>query len=252
MVRISGIIFILLIIVFYSCTRTPVEPEPPPVGLTGIVMDTMGNPIPDVSIYCMYAFPNFDSISVKEQNKLSRIASPDTFGFDLMQNFPNPVFNSVFFRFSIPGSMRLQFTIRQKSGTKRWLIFNDSLEYGYYQYYLKNLVDSLKLRNGLYVYSLAGVTHDTTYYLEKELAVVSNKGTPNALSSEDGTFLFDYRDSFIGDSVAVYNSHNMFHYLHIKNKIYFYVKKSGYKPKYLYIELYPDVLIHHDIILRKQ
>ena len=220
-------------------------------GLTGQVIDRLGNPISDIEIFCYYNFPPVPT-SVLELNNTKRLKKESSFNFELFQNFPNPFSSSTYIRYSLPQKCKIELKITHKKDGNTVYTYSDELEYGYYQQYLKSIVDSLNIENGIYLCSLSAVGKDGTKYKSQiELMIVSSVGKPNAITNESGEFIFDFEDAFIGDSCIVnqYDSGQHGYTKYIENNITLLFKKSGYQPKFLQVELYPELLFTQDVIM---
>jgi hypothetical protein len=250
-IKISIIITFLFSIL--SCEKeNPLQPIQKH-GLSGIIMDSAGMPIQNVKIYCYYNFiyvPNPPKLMKEKFN----INIPSSFGFGLYQNFPNPVYDGTFLRFSIPHNTNIELTIKNElSGTIVYRI-SEFYNYGYYQFYLQDIVPKLNLENGKYLVTLkAKRINEPDFVQVKNLYVVSDLGLPNAISDNRGFYYFNYNKSFIGDTVIVASNDVSYTFTNIiKNEINLVFKKEGYKTEFVKVRLFPSLLINRDVILIKE
>lgn len=251
-------IVLLAFLTFYldSCTdlSTP-SIDTTPKGLSGQILDTEGNPIDGAKIFCLYYLTHIPAEPVQTL-KITFLSTQDgSFDFKLFQNFPNPFSNSSFLRFSLPQECTVFLRIRTKNSQASVYQYTDILPYGLYQRYLENLVDSLNLKNGVYRYSLqAQGVNGISYFSQKDLLIVSNLGSPNAISNDRGEYFFDYGQAFVGDSVMVTQNDTMdnTYTIILDNHINLLIEKETYILKIITVELYPDVLLNQDIVLLKE
>jgi hypothetical protein len=243
---------VILISYFFTfCDDGITNVEIPNSGLTGRVVDSLGKPINDVEIFCFYNF-NYIPLLSQTMFKGNLVNKKKDFNFELFQNYPNPFSSSTYIRYSLPQKCTIEITIRRKNINENLYSYSRELSYGYYQQYLNSIVDSLNLENGLYIYTLKAIGEDNSEYsAEKEMMVLSTEGKTSAKTNYNGEFNFDYDKLFVGDSVAINNYDNNYsiytHYL--TNTVNFIFIKPGYKDKYLTKELYPNILLTHDIVL---
>ena len=218
-------------------------------GIKGVVIDTSGKPLENVSVFCLY-YTLVIPPDINYHVSLEKVSSIDDFEFNLEQNFPNPFSNSTFLRFSLPNKAFVRLSIFDKIENKRVYQFSDTLSEGYYQKFLDHIVDSLKLRNGPYRYSLNALLDDgTNYSAEKELFIISDKGKPNSKTNAQGQYKFDYKYTFEGDTLVVKHDEDISYTLSLTNTVYLLFKKDGFNPAVVRVTLYPEVLLTHDIVL---
>ncbi len=100
------LVFLLLSpLTLWTCKEGPTAPNPNVyAGITGTVYDTSGTCLDSVRIFCLFNFSYYPTASTREKSLIFKINKPDTFGFNLYQNFPNPVQNTTFLRF---GNVRI-------------------------------------------------------------------------------------------------------------------------------------------------
>lgn len=200
-------LLILLSTSLWSCKDEPTTPQESrlDVGLTGIVYDTSGQRLDSVLIYCLFQFNYYIMPRTGSYSHFFKVSKTDTFGFNLYQNFPNPIMDNTFIRFSLPDTCSTELTITDPFDDNVKYSRSEMLPDGLYQIYLSNLVDSLKLRNGTYRYTLKAKTKTgRTYNDTKKMFVVSDLGGSNCTTDANGIFFFDYKYAFVGDTVAIY------------------------------------------------
>jgi hypothetical protein len=257
--RVISHIFLVGFLILFSCVIWNCKDDPtgPTVnshaGIQGIVYDTSGHPLDSVRIFCLYYFNYYSPANTKGKSAIFRVNKPDTFGFNLYQNFPNPVQNTTFLRFSLPIACSTNISVTDRANGEVKYSYSDSLPEGLYQLYLNNLVDSLQLHNGPYTYSIiAKSTTGITYNASKELFVVSDVGSPNATTGTDGMYFFDYKNAFVGDSVAVYtNEIYPIYNVSLGKNITLLIERRGYYTQYYETYLNPNIQIHSDIIMTR-
>lgn len=241
---------------FNSCTEksTIIEPITERFGLTGRIIDTSGVPIQGAGVYCIfneYSIPTELEENISVLNKLN---DKSDFDFELFNNFPNPFSNSTFIRFSIPEECIVKIKIKLKGSSSPVILYQETLAYGFYQYFADKAIERLNLLNGIYVYSLeAKGISGQNYNTEKEFFIVSDMGKPNSVSSSEGNYFLNYEHTFINDSVRVqYDANDDFAYKkNIWSTINVLVEKDGYQSKMIQTELYPNVMISRDIVLER-
>lgn len=245
--------FILLLVLFIACQKSTTEIEDIRIsaGVKGIVMDSSGQVLKGVKIFCLYNQHNVPpEIYPTQALKKQKISA--AFDFKLEQNLPNPFSNSTFIRFALPDTAHVDFQILNKLNDKLVFQFSEDLEPGYYQRYLEKLVETYQLTNGPYRYILkALIKNDTTYSDTLELFVISDKGKPNAITNDNGKYSFEFNHAFIGDSL-IYNF--LYGYKNkaiIHDTINFLFIKEGYLPKLVSITLYPDIILNYDVVMLK-
>jgi len=217
-------------------------------GLKGTVIDTTGNPLKDVKIFCLYYAYNIPP-DVSGKQSLSKIATNGSFDFGLEQNLPNPFSNSTFIRFSLPDSAEINFQIIDKFNGKTIYQFSELLSGGYYQRYLEKIVENYQMRNGPFRYVLSAVISDSVYADTLELFVISDKGTPNVTTCAKGKFQFDYRQIFAGDSITIKALWDYSSTIYLGNTVNLLFEKEGYQDKLITVTLYPDVVLNEDVVL---
>lgn len=242
-----------LIFSLYTCSEGPVGPVANiDAGVAGIVYDTSGHPLDSVRIYCLYSF-FYNPIPMKSQANILRISNSKKFEFNLFQNFPNPVQNSTFLRFSLPTSCSVNISITERATGKIRYTYSKSLLEGLYQLYLNNLVDSLQLPNGRYTYNIVAKSElDTEYNASKEMFVASDHGNPSDLTKTDGKYFFDYKNAFVGDSVAIFSSELIPIYnVVLGRNINLLLERRGYYSLFTSMNLSPKIQIHSDLIMTR-
>ncbi len=240
-----------ILLLLISCDDNIVTPEPNNYGLTGRVLDKSGNIIPGVKIYCLFNYHYFPNPEIPDL--LFKNTKVDSFGYALEQNFYNPVYNSTFLRYSLASDADVELVIRERNTGLIKYTYSDYQYYGLYQHYLNKIVDSLQLENGSYFISLKVSENGVTQFQdEKKMYVISELGTPNAISDENGRYFFDYKKATISDTVFYTVDGQNIHPQVITNYINFIFKKDGYLPETINTELYQDILLGRDVILKEE
>lgn len=245
-----SVIRTLLLLLMASCSQNPTGPASSQrFGVSGKVYTTDGSPLTGAKIFCIY-YLNSVPVDPPTQFSLARLRSVKNYSFELHQSFPNPCAHSFFVRFSLPEQCLADFSITSMKTKTIVYHYSDTLSNGFYQRYYGGIVDSLGLENGIYGFQLSakGVS-DSVYDAEISFLVVSNSQDPNAVSGADGSYFFDYRDSFIGDSVAVSTDGTVSSYEHIQSPVNLIVSKSGYVSKRVTVDLLPNAILTTDIVL---
>jgi len=124
---------------------------------------------------------------------------------------------------------------------------------GLYQLFLGNLVDSLQLHNGPYTYRFSAVGSGGQQYSgSKEAFVVSDVGTPDALTKNDGQYYFDYDNAFVGDTVVNYTSdlYSPYNTILGSNVTLLFLRR-GYNPYYYVTTVYSTIAFHSDILMTR-
>lgn len=247
-------LFLLLIAIIFlivSCDDDIVTPPPISYGITGRILDESGNILTGAKIYYMFNYNYFPNNKI---NIVPSIPSKiDSFGYSLNQNLPNPVYNSVFVRYSIATNLNVELTIQERSTGKTRVIYSAFNDYGYYQQYFNNLVDSFQLENGCYFLTFKAVKNGMIIFQEtKKLFVLSDLGSPSCISNNNGVYLFDYSKACIGDTIYYTGDGNLIYPQQINNSLNFLIKKDGFVTEIVSTNLYPSILINQDIILKEE
>lgn len=250
--------FVFLIIailpILISACSEPMEPEPQVMnGLTGRVVDSSGVALDSVSIYCCYSYYPRDVILHYEVSLPKRINKTSGFDFSFFGNYPNPVYNSTYIKFSLPRKSRISISVTRTSSSKASYVYSADYEGGLYQYYLKNIVDSLKLMNGPYTLSFFAISDSGQFSASGRMFVASDRGIPNAATNSNGEYFFPFSEAFVGDSLITASIDHMDHNARfLGNQVYFYVKRRGYRTHVMQIALFRNLLLHQDIVLYKE
>ena len=221
-------------------------------GLKGTVVDSSGKGLDSVSVYCLY-FSSSIPPEAASQMKLTRISGVDTFSFKLYQNFPNPFAHSTFTRFSLPRDAAIRLSVKDRLDGSIKYIYVDTLLQGLYQVYLYHLVDTLRLRNGSYTCVLeATAAGDVRYSASMEMFVISDSGAPSATTNARGSYLFDYSNAFVGDSVVWTSDGNYVYTVHLMSNVCLLFRRDGYRSETLNATLFPNILLQRDVVLIKE
>ncbi len=219
----------LLIFIFISCEDEIVTPLEKKYGIQGRILDENGDAIAGANIYCLF---NYSYLPTQELQVLPfNNTEADSFGNALYQNFPNPLYNSSFIRYSLANAMDVELTVKDNSPGNIRYTFSEFQTYGLYQHHLNEIVNSLQLENGAYNISLKVSDNSVVKYKsEKVMFVVSDIGKPNAVSDNQGKFLFNYKDACIGDTIVVtFDGSNLYPEI-ITNEINLLFKKKDTSP----------------------
>jgi len=246
-----GISFLLLALP--ACNEDATAPPPiaeSKYGLTGIVVDSSGARLDSVAVYCL-----FHSSFIPPENaghSLTRVSDADTFDFELYQNFPNPFSHSTFIRFSLPSEIGVRLSIVDRFEGIAKDVYVDNLPLGLYQLYLSRIVDSLNLRNGPHTFLLEATTSGGVYTLTSEAFVISDSGLPAAATNASGTYVFEYNQAFVGDSVLLTSTGDDIYQFYLTNSVYLLFQRGGYRPETIESEIFQDLLLQRDVVLFKE
>jgi hypothetical protein len=246
--------FLIILSVFISaCKSDSVGPQQQNWGgLTGTILDTAGVPLDSVGIYCFFNFaPLYPGLY--KNTTLFTPAKTDTFGFALYPNFPNPVNNSTYIKFALPADSHIELSFTGLNSSAASYHYSADYQAGLYQLYLHNLVDSLKLQNGPYTVNLSALAESGVKYNAKSnMFVVSDLGSPNVYTTLTGQYIFNYNDAYIGDSVRTADAGDYSHTIPIYNTVTFLAKRRGYKDTIFNAALFPQLLLHNDVVMIKE
>ncbi len=246
------LVIFLFLLLFNSCDEyAPLAPNQTSFGITGVVMDNKGNILRDVKVYCLYHYTYLPVYSTLP--KQPEFFSPDSFSHNLYQNFPNPVYNSSFLRYSIPEDLNVEFTLSEVISGKEKFRFSEFQNAGLYQYHFNEIVSQLQLRNGLYNIKLRTLKDgQLRYENEKRMFIVSDVGQPNDITNGIGEYLFDYQSAFFGDSVVATSDGSYQYTITLTDNVNLLFIKEGYLPELLNVTIYPEVLFNRDVILHRE
>jgi len=218
-------------------------------GIRGVVTDSSGHMLKDVKVFCLFYSKNIPKNPFKSKS-IEKLADKKDFEFDLEQNFPNPFSNSTFLRFSLPAKSFVDLEVIDKINNEIVYQFSDSLQGGFYQSYLKSIVDSLNLKNGVYIYTLnAHTVNGTNYSDTKEFFIISDKGNPNSITDSKGQYKFNYNQIFAGDSIVIKYEDNYTYKIDLTNTVNILFEKGGYIPEVIQTTLYPGFILNQDVVL---
>jgi len=244
------LITILLSYVFISCEDEIITPTEKIYGIQGTILDTSGNELNGVKVYCLF---NYSYVPLESSIPLSALNNSDSvFTNQLYQNFPNPVFNETFVRFSVDSKSTISLELKSNIDNNIYYSYKDTLDYGLYQHYLGDLAQNTQLKNGIYSYKLKSNSFTGNEFEDnKELILVGTENKPNSISDKYGKYTFNSEEAFIGDTIKVCNEYdpsNIYDKI-IDDYIFLLFKKEGYHDKIIGVYMYPDVIYTQDIVL---
>ncbi len=245
-------LFLLVIFGLYSCGESPSGPNNDHYGLEGNVINTAGEPLDSVRIYCLY---NYFSPPTSPYGKkaLQILNTADTTKFNLFQNIPNPFNQSTYIRFSLPSYSNVSISLVDKLTGETKYTYEKSMQQGQYQIYLDHIVQKENLKSGIYTYSLKAVNESgQTRAASKEMMVIGDSGAANSLTSQSGEYFFGFNEAFAGDTIVTTTNGDYFYKTTLGNIVNLELKRRGYKSKVVTVELYPEVLIRRDVVMEKE
>lgn len=241
----------ILILIFVSCETDIVNPPIANYGITGRVLDEAGNAITGVKIYCLFNYYYFRNSETHISDYIN--IEVDSFSYSLGQNFPNPVNNSTFLRYSLETDADIELNITNQNSGLVVYTYIDHKYYGLHQHHFNELVDSLQLENGCYIISLKVVKDGFMMFQEeRKMFVISDLGKANSVSDDKGIYYFDYNKSSINDTIYYTHDGQSIYPLEIDNSMNFIFKKDGYVTEYVSTKLYDGVLLNRDVLLLKE
>jgi len=244
---------IFLLYVFISCEDGIIAPTEKIYGIDGTIIDTSGNKLNGVKVYCLF---NNNYIPSESSNPLSTVSTLDSVFTNLLyQNLPNPVFHETFVRFSVASKSIIDLELKSNSDGKSYYSYTDTLNYGLYQHYLGYLAQNTALKNGIYSYKFKSRSlNGNKFEDKKELLLVGTQNKPNSTSDKYGKYTFNIKEAFIGDTVMVcnYSDPNNVYEEVIYDYIFLLFRKVGYQDKIVGVTMYPDILYTQDIILETE
>jgi len=241
--------FALAALLFFSCDDEILIPPVENYGINGRIMDESGNPISGVQVY--YLFNYYYMPNLTATDKPMNETEVDSFGYALYQNFPNPVYNSSFIRYSLAADMDVELTVKENStGTVKYK-YSGFNYYGLYQHHLNEIVTSFQLENGGYTIALKVSKNGAfKYEAEKKMIVISDIGKPNSVSDGNGKYFFDYNKACIGDTLLYTTDGEHIYPNEITNQVNLLFKKDGFLTETISTSLYPEILLDRDVILK--
>ena len=105
-------VFVVLAIFFIGCDEEILYPPEKNYGINGRIMDESGNTISGVKVYYLFNYYYIPNLTATD--KPMNETEVDSFGYALYQNFPNPVYNSSFIRYSLAADMNIELTVKEK------------------------------------------------------------------------------------------------------------------------------------------
>ncbi len=236
---------------FAGCSNEMVAPpiSQPRSGLSGNVVDSSGNPLDSVRVYCLF-YSSSIPVSRGQNFAPTRVSGVDTFAFRLYQNFPNPFSHSTFVRFSLPSNAEVVLTLKDPiDGSIKYTLI-DTLQFGLYQIQLYHIGDSL--RNGPYTILLEATgVGGLRYSEEKELFVISDSSIPADVSDRNGSYVFDYRYAFVGDSVISTSDGEYMNPIYLTNEVQLLFQRMGYRNEIVSTTLFANILLRRDVVLTR-
>jgi len=242
-------VFALAALFFVSCDDEILTPPVEYYGINGRIMDESGNPISGVKVYYLFNYHYIPNLAATD--KPMNEAEVDSFGYALYQNFPNPVYNSSFIRYSLAADMDIELTVKENStGTVKY-IYSGFNSYGLYQHHLNEIVTSFQLENGSYIVALkASKNGALKYEAEKKMIVISDIGKPNSVSDGNGKYFFDYNKACIGDTLFYTTDGEHIFPNVTTNEVNLLFKKDGFLTETISTTLYSEILLDRDVILK--
>lgn len=242
-------VFALAALLFVSCDDEILSPPVENYGIHGRMMDESGNHISGVKVYYLFNYNYISNLTATD--KPMNEAEVDSFGYALYQNFPNPVYNSSFVRYSLAADMNIELTVKENyTGTIKYN-YSGFYFYGMYQHHLNEIVTSFQLENGSYTIALKVSKNGTLKYeAAKKTFVISDIGKPNSISDGNGKYFFDYNKACIGDTLLSTTDGEHIYPNVITNQVNLLFKKDGFLTETISTTLYPKILLDRDIILK--
>lgn len=248
------LLVLLLMMVGYSCEyNTSYEEVGKEYGVSGVIKDISGKKLDSVEVYYLFNFYFSHQEKITEKDFALLKSSP--FSFKLYQNYPNPFSKESFVKFSLPSESSIRFTISDIRNSHEIYQYKKKLQYGLYQMAIGKIVDSLKLVNGMYRYSLYAKDQQGTEFEEsREFLLLQRRSNPNSVTDTSGVFTFDYEKAPIGKVVTVnyYDKEENLYQQLITTNIGILFKRKGYREITQSFNLYPNILLHQDVIMVKE
>lgn len=252
---IKNSIFLLLFLVSalsISCWDNSTNPVTNTGGIRGRILDSKGNPISGVNIYCLFNYGYFPVDTNNFPRKISTIAD-SVFSFNLYPSYPNPFYNNIFLRFSLAEQASVNISIQNSSGNTIYN-YKDSLNYGLYQKFIPDLVKNNLLQNGVYKVLFSVIGKDLKVFsASQNILVISNLGSPNTVSDTKGNYNFNYNQAFVGDSLCLTQSGDIqiVPNITLTSFVNLYFEKDGYAQYQIQFNLFPNFYLNQDIVLSK-
>ncbi|MEW6006011.1 MAG: hypothetical protein AB1695_11925 [Stygiobacter sp.] len=244
-------LFTLTALLFVNCADEILNPPTENYGIKGRIMDESGNSISGVKVYYLFNYSYLPKLTTI--HKLMNKNDVDSFGYALYQNFPNPVYNSSFIRYSLAADMNIELTVKEDFTGKVKYTNSGFNSYGLYQYHFNEIVNSLQLENGSYTIILKVSKNGTLKYeAKKKMFVISDIGKPNSLSDKNGQYFIDYKKACIGDTLLYSTDGEHIFPDIINNYVNLLFKKDGFLPEIISTRLYSSVLLNRDVILKSE
>lgn len=242
-------LFAIAALIIIGCDDEILYPPEKNYGINGRIMDESGNTISGVKVYYLFNYYYIPNLTATD--KPMNEAEVDSFGYALYQNFPNPVYNSSFIRYSLAADMNIELTIKESfSGTMKYTYSGFNF-YGLYQHHFNEIVNSLQLENGSYTIILKVSKSGTLQYeAKKKMFVISDIGKPNSISDGNGKYFFNYNKASIGDTLLYTTDGENIYPNVITNQVNLLFKKDGFLTETISTTLYSEILLDRDVILK--
>lgn len=164
-----SIIVIIIFTAFLGCENNTGPDNESPAPVRGVVIDSTGNPVPDVAIFLNYNL--VDIVSPSKAFFEGIDPEPPIDSTQLYGNFPNPFSNTTTIRFFIDEPDTVNIWIEDFTHIDTITLLESHLPAGHYQHPWDARDNSnLNLESGVYLVSLlAGATADSfSMFLNRE------------------------------------------------------------------------------------
>ncbi|MEW6197020.1 MAG: hypothetical protein AB1521_17875 [Bacteroidota bacterium] len=242
---------LLLFFFLYACEYNSVyEEEKEIFGVKGVVRNYFGEILDSVEVYYLF---NYNSALTDRLFKESvTLLEPSSFDFKLYQNYPNPFSNYSFIKFSLPLECDTKLSIQDIRTSKDIYVYQAKLKTGLYQIAIGKIVDSLKMVNGIYRYQINAKDQNNIRYEDsKEFTIIRGTNYPYQITDNTGIFIFNYEDAFIAKTIIenYYDREEMQNTRFVTNTINLLFRRKGYQDAVQTYTLYPNLLLHHDVLM---
>ncbi len=242
---------LLLIFSFYSCEYNSVyEEEKEIFGVKGIVRNYYGEILDSVEVYYLFNY-NAGSLNALFKESVA-LLQPSSFDFKLYQNYPNPFTSDSFIKFSLPMESSIKLSFQDARNSEELYVYQTDLPHGLYQVAIGKILDSLNLVHGIYKYSLYAKDENGIEYNDsKEFLLIRNTKYPYQVTNDEGVFVFNYEDTFIAKTFVenYYDREEMQNTRFVTSTVNLLFKRKGYQDVVQTYKLYPNLLLHHDVLM---